>query len=192
MPISYWEKHFRIDEVVPGCFGSCKLVIQLKERGPVFILPWVIVRGVRDKIEDIFSQILDRGLWAPSISHRGKECFLFLVQGWTHTLLGSELVESGLVLIFAIGLHNMLHHHRPHINTGTKVLAKQHLIIKKSNTSVPELNLVPKAKFTELANVCSLAQDDCFGGAGNLVERCLVQCANKHRICTPVQSTTAA
>ena len=54
-----------------------------------------------------------------------------------------------MVLIFTIGLHNTLHHCRPHINTGTKVLAKYHLVIRKSDTFVPELNPAPKAKFKE-------------------------------------------
>ena len=80
-------------------------------------------------------------------------------------LLRSKLVDHGSVFILTIGLHNMLHHHRPHMNTGTKVLAKYQMVIRKSNTFVPELHPVPKSKFTERANVFSLAQDNHLGDA---------------------------
>ncbi len=43
MPVPYREQHFGIDQVVPCCFGSCKLIVQIREEGPVFILPWVLI-----------------------------------------------------------------------------------------------------------------------------------------------------
>ena len=78
-------------------------------------------------------------------------------------LLGSKLTEGGLVLKFAFGLHNSLCHFRTHINPRTEVLSKYHLVVRKSDTILSELDSVPNAEFTEWVNVCSLTQDNHLG-----------------------------
>ena len=82
--------------------------------------------------------------------------FLLLVKSSVHTLRGSEKSDHRAVFNLTIGLHNMLHHCRTHINAGTHVLAKYQVVVRKNDTFVSELNPFPSAKYAEWAYVCSL------------------------------------
>jgi hypothetical protein len=75
----------------------------------------------------------------------------------------NEGTDCRAILKLAIGLHNPRGHSRTYIDTGTQVLAKYQGIVWKRDPLILELNPVPKAKFTERANVGSLTQDHCLG-----------------------------
>jgi hypothetical protein len=87
--ISHHDKHLRVDKVVPSCFGGSELVVQCRKLWPNVILPKVIVLWVRDKIEDIWSQVFNHGAMPPTVSNGRQETFLLLVGSSSHVVLGS-------------------------------------------------------------------------------------------------------
>ena len=68
-----------------------------------------------------------------------------------------------MVFDLPVCLHDALGHSWTHINTGTQVLAKYKCITRKRDAVVSKFNPIPKAKFTERANVCSFPRDNSLG-----------------------------